>query len=274
MPRLGNGPVGIWTWNSDSVVFRYCLAHHNKSPGMDGGGFDFDGGVTHSVMEYNFSHHNGGSGYMLCQFAGAPRELAGNQVRFNVSLDDGLGCHFAGIMIYVGGSGFKENRFYHNTIINTFHSALNIDGSPLFLKDPPKLFFYDNLFVSGKEQIMNFNLLPGTVLQGNAYWAYGDGGFSMGLYKDFDTWVRNTPYEKVGTITTGLYADPLIQMDFNSLPDDPSNLIVFPAFYPLPGSPLKGNGLPVSGMNGVDFKGKDFRGVVVSPEDRFIGAFK
>ena len=31
MPRGGNGPVGIWCWQSDHVVFQYCIAHHNRS---------------------------------------------------------------------------------------------------------------------------------------------------------------------------------------------------------------------------------------------------
>ncbi|MBI1925595.1 right-handed parallel beta-helix repeat-containing protein [Candidatus Poribacteria bacterium] len=46
MPREGNGPVGIWGWNSDRLIIQYCISHDNKSPGLDGGGFDFDGGLT------------------------------------------------------------------------------------------------------------------------------------------------------------------------------------------------------------------------------------
>lgn len=274
MPRPGNGPVGIWTWNSDSVVIQYCLSHHNKSPGMDGGGFDFDGGVTNSFLQYNFSHHNAGAGYLVCQFAGAPRELAENHIRFNISLDDGLGCHYAGIMIYAGGDFFKENWFYNNTIINTFHSAVNIDGIPEFLRNPPQLFFYNNLFISGKDQIKNLHLLPGTILQGNLYWAFGDGGFSVGDYRDFNEWVNNTPYEKFGGEIAGMYADPLIDMDFTSLPQTPSKLVPFPAFRPLNGSPLKGNGFPVQDIS-VNFPiSKDFRGVALSEKDRFIGAIQ
>ena len=57
MPRKGNGPVGIWcACNADRVVIQHCISHHNKSPGLDGGGFDFDGGVTNSVMQYNYSY--------------------------------------------------------------------------------------------------------------------------------------------------------------------------------------------------------------------------
>jgi hypothetical protein len=274
MPRVGNGPVGIWTWNSDSVVIQYCLSHHNKSPGMDGGGFDLDGGVTNSVLQYNFSHHNAGAGYLVCQFAGAPRELAGNHIRFNISFDDGLGSHFAGIMIYVGGELFKENWFYNNTIINTFHAALNFDGAPFYLKNPPQLYFYNNLFISGKDQITNLQLLPGTILQGNLYWAYGDGGFSIGEYQSFNDWVKYSSYEKSGGKIFGWYADPFIDMDFGSLPETPCGLMPFPTFRPQSGSPLTGNGLPVCEISAKFPIHKDFRGVVFSDKDLFIGAIK
>ena len=48
MPREGNGPVGIWAYQSDSITIQYCYSHDNKTSeiGKDGGGFDFDGGIT------------------------------------------------------------------------------------------------------------------------------------------------------------------------------------------------------------------------------------
>ncbi len=89
MPRKGNGPVGIWAWNADEVTIQFCIAHHNKSPGWDGGGFDFDGGVTNSVMQYNLSYENVGPGYFLCQYPTAP-VWKNNVVRYNISVNDGM----------------------------------------------------------------------------------------------------------------------------------------------------------------------------------------
>jgi Right handed beta helix region len=274
MPRLGNGPVGIWTWNSDSVVIQHCLSHHNKSPDYDGGGFDLDGGVTNSIVQYNFSHHNSGAGFLVCQFEGAPRELARNQICFNISLDDGLDCHNAGIMIYAGGDNFKDALFYNNTIINTFHSAVNMDGNPVYLKKPPMVCFYNNLFISGKEQIRNLNLMPGTILQGNLYWAFGDGGFSVGHFTSFKEWVKNTPYEKSEDKITGLYTDPVIEMNFHHLPDNPAELSRFSAFYPLPGSSLLVNGVQILGKHGIPRVKKDFRQNPLEAGDKLIGAMK
>ena len=42
MPRQGNGPVGIWAWESNHVSIQYCISYRNKTSkgGSDGGGFD------------------------------------------------------------------------------------------------------------------------------------------------------------------------------------------------------------------------------------------
>jgi hypothetical protein len=31
MPRIGNGPVGIWCYEADSVIIQHCLAYRNKT---------------------------------------------------------------------------------------------------------------------------------------------------------------------------------------------------------------------------------------------------
>ena len=58
--RGRNGPVGIWGYESDRLTIQYCFSHDNKtSPeGLDGGGFDFDGGITNSLMQYNLAMNN------------------------------------------------------------------------------------------------------------------------------------------------------------------------------------------------------------------------
>ena len=71
MPWTGNGPVGIWAYESDRVTIQFCVSHHNRSTAEDGGGFDFDGGMTNSVLQFNYSHSNFGTGYLICQYDGA-----------------------------------------------------------------------------------------------------------------------------------------------------------------------------------------------------------
>ena len=73
MPRDGNGPVGIWGYMCDSLIIQRCYSHHNKTSlyGKDGGGFDIDGGITNSVIQYNISAYNEGTGYGIFQYKGA-----------------------------------------------------------------------------------------------------------------------------------------------------------------------------------------------------------
>lgn len=130
MPREGNGPVGIWAYMSDSIVIQHCYSHHNKtSPkGKDGGGFDFDGGMTNSVMQYNLSAHNEGGGYGMFQYAGAT-EWSKNIVRYNISYNDGTKNGKCGIFMWCdpAAAPMKQLKAYNNTIINNQGYGVNFE---------------------------------------------------------------------------------------------------------------------------------------------------
>lgn len=102
MPRVGNGPVGIWAWESDSVLIQYCTSYRNRTSkgGDDGGGFDLDGGVTNSVIQYCLSYENEGSAVGLFQYSGA-KQWKNNIVRNNISWNDGkVSPAHAGIYVW------------------------------------------------------------------------------------------------------------------------------------------------------------------------------
>jgi hypothetical protein len=70
MPRIDNGPVGIWACEADSVIIQHCISYRNKTArgAVDGGTFDIDGGVTNSITQYCLSYENWGSGYGIYQY--------------------------------------------------------------------------------------------------------------------------------------------------------------------------------------------------------------
>lgn len=118
MPRIGNGPVGIWCYEADSVTIQHCLAYRNKtSPGAaDGGGFDLDGGVTNSVIQDCLSYGNQGSGYCIFQYWGAS-PWHDNIIRNNITENDGtVSDSRAGI--YVWNSSNDSSQFYNCQIYN------------------------------------------------------------------------------------------------------------------------------------------------------------
>lgn len=117
-----NGPVGIWTANCHKAVFRYCLSHDNRTQWgkTDGGGFDFDGGTRDSLMEYCYSYHNNGAGYLVCQYKNAD-ELSGNTIRYSASFNDGTGHHKSAVYLFDCGSASlaKGGDIYRNLLLNS-----------------------------------------------------------------------------------------------------------------------------------------------------------
>ncbi|MBA3790210.1 MAG: right-handed parallel beta-helix repeat-containing protein, partial [Rubrobacter sp.] len=107
----GGGPIGIWIWDSNRVTIQHNESYSNKTRTIDGGGFDLDGGVTNSVMQYNYSHDNAGAGYLLYQYDGA-RPFHGNVVRYNISQNDGR-ANLGGIH---AGGGVADSEIYNNTV--------------------------------------------------------------------------------------------------------------------------------------------------------------
>lgn len=130
MPRVGNGPVGIWAYEADSVTIRYCTSFRNRTAkgADDGGGFDLDGGVAHSVIEHCLSYENEGSGFGLFQYAGAST-WHDNSVHDCVSNNDGLvSAARAGVFIWNSSRDASQQRgceFYNNVIYNTKGAAIN-----------------------------------------------------------------------------------------------------------------------------------------------------
>ena len=124
----GGGPVGIWVWDANRVVIQFNESHHNRTgSGKDGGGFDLDGGVTHSTVQYNYSHDNDGAGYLLAQFSGA-RPFYGNMFRYNLSVNDGRKNCYGGIHLWSTGSsgGITDTTFFANRV----YIAQSTDGNP------------------------------------------------------------------------------------------------------------------------------------------------
>jgi hypothetical protein len=112
----GGGPVGIWASIASDVVIQCNKSIGNHTTGrFDGGGFCLDGGVVHSVLQYNQSEGNDGSGFGVFDFEGAP-VTAHNVIRFNSSVNDGRRNGYAGIHLWNGGAGVSDTEVDHNSI--------------------------------------------------------------------------------------------------------------------------------------------------------------
>ena len=104
-------------WKSLQRISRYSF-----KPGdevfLSGGGFDFDGGMRYSIMQYNLSAFNEEACYGIFQYEGAG-DWHDNIARYNITFNDGSKNGQCGILIWCdpaanqiadnGGSDFWNN---------------------------------------------------------------------------------------------------------------------------------------------------------------------
>jgi Right handed beta helix region len=241
MPRKGNGPVGIWAYEADSVTIQHCLSYRNKTSvgAADGGGFDLDGGVTHSTIQYCLSYENQGAGYCIFQYLYAS-PWHDNVFRYNISVNDGT-VSDAAAGLYIWNSSRDSNQFYNsyvynNTIYNSTVSAISFSE----LSARKAFAFYNNIFV-GKDNLLKGEMGTDTFL-GNDWWRTGtqnDGDLIIGETKVLN---ENPDFENPGKInlTTA------------------SGLKNFGSFKISRASPLRNNGIDLNRILGINTGGIDF----------------
>ena len=194
--------MGIWAYAAHNVLIQFCVSHHNQSPGLDGGGFDFDGGVTHSIMQYNYTHDNEGAGFGLFQYPGAS-PWTNNVIRYNVSQNDGIRNGRCGIAVWSASPGMSDCDIYNNTIYNDLeggHAVVFMAG------DWAGMRFRNNIFVSKGNQIEGDSKKG--QFQGNIYWGIAGSGFSVDEYSDLTIWAAATGQEKLNDKIVGTLGGP------------------------------------------------------------------
>jgi hypothetical protein len=129
--NTGGGPVGIWAIFSNNVTIQFNESYNNHTKANDGGGFDLDGGVTNSVMQYNYSHGNDGAGFLIWDFHDAMHNQ-NNIVRYNISQNDGASPkRYGGIHVGSQDAGqISSLEIYGNTVYNSNGSnPIKFDGA-------------------------------------------------------------------------------------------------------------------------------------------------
>lgn len=253
MPRIGNGPVGIWAYEADSVIIQHCLSYGNKTSvgGADGGGFDLDGGVTHSIVEYCLSYENQGAGYCIFQYLYAS-PWHDNIFRFNISVNDGS-VSDAGAGLYIWNSSRDPNQFYNslvynNTIYNSKMAAISFSE----LSKRKGFSFYNNIFVGKDSLVKGFK--GNDTFIGNDWWSLS---------------IR-TPMKIISGKLTGLNMNPQFKgsdiTGFTSAPE----LKRFSYFRISSKSPLRNNGINLFDLYGINNGGLDFNSG--KPPAKGIGA--
>ncbi len=257
------GPVGIWAWDANAVTIQNNESHHNHTNSKaDGGGFDLDGGVTNSVMQYNYSHDNDGAGYLLGQFSGA-RAFNHNVVRYNISANDGRKNGYAGIQLWNGGSGISDCEIHNNTVSIGPASS----GTPrgiYFQTGTKNVHVRNNIFqTTGGVRIADIQAKQsGLLFQGNDYLSSG-AAFSVKqfakTYSSLVAWRNSTGQEKLNGAAVGMNVDPkLVNPGWAGTVGNPDSLESMSAFRLDSGSTLVNAGLNLWTLFALDPGPRDF----------------
>ena len=225
--HLGGGPVGIWVYQTTNALIQFNESYNNSrgSGDSDGGGFDLDGGVSNSTVQYNYSHNNDGAGVLVFQYAGG-RELQNNTVRYNVSVNDARRGNYGAISTGSNWPGHPASnvKIYGNTI---YLNATTVDPSAVqsglrFWNGGSAIKVYNNVVYTtgGAVRLISEERdNSGLALDYNDYWANGN---ATTLF----VWNGGVPQYTEGGATTypsfaafragtgqeahGLFANPLL----------------------------------------------------------------
>jgi hypothetical protein len=249
------GGFGIWTWDSNAVVLQYNEAHGNRSRTADGGGFDLDGGVTNSRVQYNYSHDNDGAGFGAFQFPFA-RPFAGNLIHDNISQNDGVG-----FLLWDGNGDMEGPRAFHNAVYGEAPTVMTY--GPL-----RGARFANNIFYGVGETLLEIASAEGIEFQGNAYFrnhaplaiAWDTSSTSPLAFDTLDAFRSATAQETSDQGPTGLEQDPrLVAAGGGPTLGDATRLDTLEAYQLRADSPLIDQGIDLVASTD-DASNQDFFG--------------
>ena len=262
MPRIGNGPVGIWCYEADSVIIQHCLSYRNKTSvgGADGGGFDLDGGVTNSIIQYCLSYENQGSGYCMFQYWGAS-PWHNNVIRFNISENDGL-ISDSRAGVYVWNSSKDEKQFYdcdfyNNTIYNSKQAAINFSET----SERRNFRFFNNIFI-GKDSLIRGDEGNDIFLAND--WYTIEKKFNKNGINDFKKWVVEKTKEQLNGKIIGLNVLPTFKNTGNTKITNANQLASFNNYKITGSSSITKSGIDLQSLFGINIGSADFNGAPIN----------
>ncbi|WP_020577041.1 right-handed parallel beta-helix repeat-containing protein [Actinopolymorpha alba] len=273
------GTSGIMAYTSNNITIRYNEVYNVQpvptwTAGCDWDGIDLDGGTTNSLVEYNYTHNNAGSGLAAYTLTVASRVWGPNTFRYNISENDDWANAQGGLFVVVPSAPKNAISIYGNTMFtNKDQSANKRTGSSACfnfgfstgvwaagsqIKD--NICYMANKGTSGGKTgqfIYNPYTQTGMTLSNNLYYGTNSGGWRWGntVYPDFAAW------SAAGRETNAVWGDPLFTAPgaggiCSWSPPTGTGPQPCPQAYSLKaGSPALGAGVTVTGNGGVDYYG-------------------
>lgn len=254
-----SGAAGIWAWDANDILFQYNESYRNRTIGVDGDGFDFDGGVTNSVMQYNYSHDNDAAGFLLAQYPGAPQAMRNIVLRYNISENDCRKKDYGAIHVWNGDGAerIRNIQIYQNTVY--LGSGSKSEPCAIGVVSPTtSVAIRNNLFVTAAGETL-VSVVPDQVdilFQSNAYWSGRDFFrvvWNGDAYHSLAEWLQAAEnQERLGSTILAMHADPLLaNPGGGGTVRDVDNLTSLAAYKLKPESPLSGRGINLKDEFGI-----------------------
>lgn len=280
------GASGILAYTSTNITVRsnevYAVEPYpSHTAGCDWDAIDLDGGVENSVVEYNYTHGNAGSGLLAYTSTVNGKSWGPNVYRYNISQNDDRLKAQGGLMDVVPVAPPHALSIYGNTFFT------NVDQSGKSTASACFLFGYssgtwasgshitDNIcYLANKDTYgrsgdfyYNANGQTGMALSHNLYYSPRAATWHWGgtVYSDFDAWKAS------GKETGPVWGNPLFASAGNGgactgVPIGTGPQPCPSAYRLQPGSPALDAGVTVSASGEVDY----YRDPLTSPPN--IGA--
>ena len=148
-PDQYDSNAAVWFSCSNELLIQYNEVYALDNGGSnDCGAFDYDGGVTNCIMQYNYTHHNRGEAVMVCNVHWSSSWLSTNTTdnifRYNISENDLWGANSGHGRLWVQ-KGSKNSWFYNNLVyVAEGMPGNNISISP----ESIETHMYNNLFIN------------------------------------------------------------------------------------------------------------------------------
>ncbi|UHD14840.1 right-handed parallel beta-helix repeat-containing protein [Thiocapsa bogorovii] len=261
-----SGPIGIWAWRTNRITIQFSESYGNRttSGAADGGGFDLDGGVTNSTLQYTYSHDNDGAGYLFAQYDSAP-SFKNNVIRYNISENDGRRNRSGGIVVWSKAPlEISNSHIYNNTIYLSPSPTGNVCGIRV-ASQTSSLSIRNNIIstTSGAPLLCVAGGQKGLAIQGNNYWSNGSPFkiyWGPTRYSSLSAF-RVTGQETLNGVSTGLAVDPgLVNPGLGGTIGNPNRLNKMLDYRLKTNSPLVNRGIDLKALLGLSTGTRDFYG--------------